>query len=77
MGESQDTLPIALAVPHYDLDALFDDLRDNRLRPLLRLEQESIGFGWVRKAVFGFIRCLPNRPPLRVQPQWRVEGSKC
>jgi hypothetical protein len=27
--------------------ALYDDLRDNRLRRNLRLEQERIGFGWV------------------------------
>lgn len=31
--------------------ALFDDLRDNRLRPRLRLEQERIGFGWVQQAL--------------------------
>ena len=28
-----------------------DDLRDNRLRPNLRLEQERIGFGWVEAAL--------------------------
>jgi hypothetical protein len=27
--------------------ALYDDLRDNRIRKNLRLEQEKIGFGWV------------------------------
>ena len=26
---------------------LYDDLRDNRIRPGLRLEQEHVGFGWV------------------------------
>jgi hypothetical protein len=31
--------------------ALYDDLRDNRLQPNLRLEQERIRFGWVRAAV--------------------------
>lgn len=31
--------------------ALFDDLRDNRLRPQLRLEQEKLGFGWVLRAL--------------------------
>ncbi len=31
--------------------ALYDDLRDNRLRPNLRLEQERIGFGWVEAAL--------------------------
>ena len=30
---------------------LYDDLRDNRLGPNLRLEQERIGFGWVETAV--------------------------
>ncbi len=29
--------------------ALYDDLRDNRIRKGLRLEQEQIGFGWVRQ----------------------------
>ena len=31
--------------------ALYDDLRDNRLRRNLRLEQEKIGFGWVQAAL--------------------------
>jgi hypothetical protein len=31
--------------------ALFNDLRDNRLRKNLRLEQERIGFGWVEAAL--------------------------
>jgi hypothetical protein len=31
--------------------ALYDDLRDNRLRRNLRLEQEKIGFGWVESAL--------------------------
>ena len=31
--------------------AMYDDLRDNRLCPNLRLEQERIGFGWVEKAL--------------------------
>ncbi len=30
---------------------LYDELRDNRLRPNLRLEQERIGFGWVEAAL--------------------------
>lgn len=33
--------------------ALYDDLRDNRFRRNLRLEQERIGFGWVESAVSG------------------------
>jgi len=31
--------------------ALYDDLRDNRIRGNLRLEQERIGFGWVESAL--------------------------
>ena len=31
--------------------ALYDDLRDNRLRKALRLEQERIGFGWVQRVL--------------------------
>jgi hypothetical protein len=33
--------------------ALYDDLRDNRLRKNLRLEQEKVGFGWVEAALVG------------------------
>jgi hypothetical protein len=33
--------------------ALYDDLRYNRLRPNLRLEQERIGFTWVESALDG------------------------
>ena len=31
--------------------ALYDELRDNRLQPKLRLEQEHIGFGWAQAAL--------------------------
>jgi len=31
--------------------ALYDELRDNRIRKNLRLEQERIGFRWVTAAV--------------------------
>lgn len=31
--------------------AVYDSLRDNRIRPGLRLEQERIGFGWVSQAL--------------------------
>lgn len=34
--------------------ALFDDLRDNRIRPNLRLEQEKVGFQWVENALEHF-----------------------
>ncbi len=37
---------------------LFDDLRDNRVRPRLRLEQERVGFGWVQQALACF-KSLP------------------
>lgn len=37
---------------------LFDDLRNNRLRPRLRLEQERVGFGWVQQALACF-KSLP------------------
>ncbi len=33
--------------------SVYNRLRDNRLRPRLRLEQERIGFGWVRAALAG------------------------
>ncbi|WP_029047824.1 Wadjet anti-phage system protein JetD domain-containing protein [Cupriavidus sp. amp6] len=36
--------------------ALYDDLRDNRIRKNLRLEQERIGFEWVRAAVWNIVR---------------------
>ena len=36
-----------------DEQAVYDALRDNRLRPRLRLEQERIGFGWVQQALAG------------------------
>lgn len=35
--------------------ALYDDLRDNRIRRHLRLEQEKIGFGWVETALAALI----------------------
>ena len=34
-----------------DEHALYDDLRDNRIRKNLRLEQERVGFGWVMAAL--------------------------
>jgi hypothetical protein len=40
-------------LPHLNIEerSLYDDLRDNRLAPSLRLEQERIGFGWVETAL--------------------------
>ena len=34
---------------------LYDDLRDNRIRPGLRLEQEHVGFGWVNHRLQEFL----------------------
>lgn len=34
-----------------DEQSLYDDLRDNRIRKNLRLEQERIGFGWVESTL--------------------------
>jgi len=31
--------------------SLYEDLRDHRIRPSLRLEQEHVGFGWLEKAL--------------------------
>jgi len=41
--------------------AVFNDLRDNRLRVGVRLEQERIGFGWLRAALS--LLALPTVPP--------------
>lgn len=40
-------------LPRLTLDerVVYDSLRDNRIRPGLRLEQERIAFGWVHKAL--------------------------
>jgi hypothetical protein len=40
-------------LPRLDAEerALYDALRDNRIRSNLRLEQERIGFGWVEKTL--------------------------
>lgn len=45
--------PVRHELPHLTASehALYDELRDNRIRPNLRLEQELIGFGWLRQAV--------------------------
>ena len=36
--------------------SVYDQLRDNRIQPGLRLEQERIGFGWVQQALAGVSR---------------------
>jgi hypothetical protein len=35
---------------------LFDELRDHRIRPRLRLEQERVAFGWLQAA----LECRPK-----------------
>ena len=44
-----------------DERALYDDLRYDRLGPALRLEQERIGFGWVKEAL---AKLEPRASPL-------------
>jgi hypothetical protein len=39
-----------------DERVLYDDLRDNRIRKNLRLEQERIGFGWVESVLSVLVR---------------------
>ncbi len=36
-------------------NAVYNDLRDNRLLPKLRLEQERIGFGWLQQALVALV----------------------
>jgi hypothetical protein len=40
--------------------ALYDDLRDNRIRKNLRLEQEAIGYGWVESALLALVPVQPK-----------------
>lgn len=49
----EEPAPIQRDLPHLTADegALFDELRDNRIRENLRLEQERIGFSWLCEAV--------------------------
>lgn len=50
---SEEHKPVTHELPRLTADerALFNDLRDQRIRPKLRLEQEFIGFDWVRAAL--------------------------
>ena len=50
-GEEPD--PVTRDLPRLTPDehALYDDLRDHRIRRHLRLEQERVGFGWVNAAL--------------------------
>lgn len=49
----QEPQPLLRDLPRLTPDetALFNDLRDNKLRVGVRLEQERIGFGWVQRAL--------------------------
>ena len=57
-GEEPQPLSRNLTRLTVDEGALYDDLRDNRLRPRLRLEQERVGFGWVQQA----LACFKSMP---------------
>ena len=48
--------PLLADLPRLTTDerALYDDLRDNRLGKVLRLEQEQIGFAWVQRSLHQF-----------------------
>lgn len=50
-GEEEKQTLRDLTRLNYEEKALYDDLRDNRIRKHLRLEQEKIGFGWVESAL--------------------------
>lgn len=43
--------------------SLYEDLREHRIRPLLRLEQEYISFGWLERAL-KIIRPMDDFQPL-------------
>ena len=49
-----------------DERALFDELRDNRLRVGVRLEQERISFGWLQQALAAIaqVGCVDNPPKI-------------
>ncbi len=50
-GNEKDQALCDLPLLTADERGLFDDLRDNRIRTNLRLEQEFIGFGWIESAL--------------------------
>lgn len=64
----EEPQPLLRDLPRLTLDeaALYDELRDNRLRPRVRLEQERIGFGWLQQALAALPTCAPDR--LHAQP---------
>jgi len=50
-GNEKDQALKDLPLLTTDEQGLFDDLRDNRIRKNLRLEQEFVGFGWLESAL--------------------------
>ena len=50
-GEEPDQVLHDLPRLTPDERALFDELRDNRIREHLRLEQERVGYRWVTRAL--------------------------
>ena len=56
-GEEGDPVIHDLARLNADERMLFDDLRDNRIRNNLRLEQERVSFGWVTDRLKRLVDC--------------------
>ena len=50
-GREEKQTQRALSRLNAEERALYDDLRENKLGQILRLEQERIGFGWVENAL--------------------------
>jgi hypothetical protein len=50
-GEEEKQTERDLGRLNQEEKSLYDDLRDNRIRKHVRLEQEKIGFGWVESAL--------------------------
>ncbi len=70
-GEEADPVVHDLARLTEAERALYDELRDNRIRKGLRLEQERVGFGWVDSALERLdlmTNGSPKDPPERVAP---------
>jgi hypothetical protein len=70
-GEETDPVVHDLARLTEAERALYDELRDNRIRRGLRLEQERVGFGWVDSALERLdlmTNGSPKDPPEDVAP---------
>ena len=59
-GEEEKQTRRDLTRLNADEMALYDDLRDNRIRPNLRLEQERIGYGRVEAALVALMETSPR-----------------